>query len=163
MRNALQGGGEISYRMLYWCITFIKFRKSSVFKAQNPKGIPHRRKELKRGQRMKLDGGCCWPGWAPGLLAEHAHCFGMGGGCSKPLLAAMVRKERKVEEGHVGRYSFPVRKWWLETAFVLAKGCTKRHWASVIIVARKHLAGSGNERNFNIGTFVVTVGWGPVV
>lgn len=39
----------------------------------------------------------------------HGCCFGMGGGFSEPLLAAMVRKERKVEEGHVGRYSFRVR------------------------------------------------------
>jgi hypothetical protein len=34
-----------------------------------------------------------------------------GGGCSEPLLAAMVRKEKKVEEGHMGRYSFCVRTW----------------------------------------------------
>ena len=38
-------------------------------------------------------------------------CIEMGGGRSEPLLAAMVRKEKKVEEGHAGRHSFPVRKW----------------------------------------------------
>lgn len=39
-----------------------------------------------------------------GLWRAHcgtSPCFGMGGGCPEPLLAAMVRKERKVEEGHI--------------------------------------------------------------
>lgn len=48
-----------------------------------------------------------WLGSGGSLL--NMSCFGMGGGFSEPLLAVMVRKERKVEEGHVGRYSFRVR------------------------------------------------------
>lgn len=51
----------------------------------------------------------CRPGWAPQGSLLNMSCFGMGGGFSEPLLAVMVRKERKVEEGHVGRCSFRVR------------------------------------------------------
>lgn len=47
-----------------------------------------------------------------GVPAKHVVCFAMGGSCLAPLLAAMVRKEKKVEEGHGGRSSLGVRTWY---------------------------------------------------
>lgn len=46
-----------------------------------------------------------------GVPAKHVLYLEMGGSCLVPLLAAMVRKEKKVEEGHGGRYSLCVRTW----------------------------------------------------
>lgn len=78
-----------------------------------PAGNPHREEE--KGEKKEGRWGCfmdalTWLG-SRGTLCRTWPCFGMGGGCSEPLLAAMVRKERKVGEGHVGRSSFRVRKW----------------------------------------------------
>lgn len=148
--------------MLYWYSTSIKFGKSQYWWNSTQRVFFVGRKRNERAGKGGEAVSWMLPTWlgSGGLPVEHVLLWN-GWRLLRTPLGSHGEKGKEGWGRPRWKVLIPCERWWLEIAFVLAKGRTKRHWANVIVLARKHLAYSGNGWNLNIGTSVMIVEWDP--
>lgn len=137
-----------------------KFGGESVLMRQHPTGIPHREKE-KWKQTVGEAVSCMLLGFG-GLSDEHVPALEWVEASQNPSWQPWWERKGRLRKATLeGTRSV----WEMVTgnSFRPGQKRTKRYWTSVIDMARKHLAESGNGWNLNIGTSVVIVGWDPRV